>query len=325
MDNLDLKVLKSHIVSRSHDVANELIFNDNTMSAFHIACQYNQTNLVTFGVNNPNVDVNLVDGSGQTALVRALKSGSRNVLKILIKCDRIQFNVPDDANDNYNITLLEYIFDCCRKYDELKSRICGKNFVFNVNAKNSDGNAAIHCVCANSNIAALRLLIEDLHADINLKGKHGLTPLMIACSRKFNDAIHLLLNNLNIDPNIRNGNRNGNGSGYGNGNSALHYACGQFDNYDVIKALMDHKNIDPNICNNDGNTPFMILCAGKDFDENIFKLFLNNDNVDKHKINNYGENAFSCYVHLDNEIKRINFLRKMYGIAESQLIESLKK
>jgi ankyrin repeat protein len=312
-DDIDLKELKLDLVARTSDNANRFRFNDNKMTAFHLACQYNILNLITFGVNNKHVDVNLVDGFGQTALVRALNSESRKVVNILIKCDRIEYNVP---NDFYKITLLEYMFECYRKYDDLKARFSNKNVNINVNAKNDNNNSAIHFACLTSHISGLKLLIEDFNADINIKGNNDMTPLMIACSRNFYDAVSMLLNNDKIDVNIK--------DRYGM--SALHYACKSADN-NIIKALMNHPNIDFNVCTNDGVTPFMILCSNNNCmtnNKDIFEMFISNDAIDKKKIDTEGNNAFSYQMDYTDE-KRIRFLQKMYNIAPLQLINSLKK
>ena len=322
--DIDLKELKSTLVARTYTTANEFKYNNNKMTAFHFACYHDITNLVTYGVNNPNVDVNLVDKFGQSALTNALNSNSRKVLNILIKCNRINYYAP---NDSYSITLVEYIMDCYKKYDEFKKVMSNKNRNININAKNSNNDAAIHCACKTSHIDALKLLIEDLHANINLQGNKNMTPLMITCSRNFDGATIMLLNNVNIDVNKQDN----------NGNTALHHACRNLNDnsYNIIKTLMDHSNIDLNISNNDGYTPFMILCNNSSFKitENRYKIndiidmFLNNNDVDKEKTNQQGHNAFGCALDMyDNyDVNRSAFMKNMFRLAESDMINALKK
>jgi ankyrin repeat protein len=80
---------------------------------------------------------------------------------------------------------------------------CIKCDVFNIDAKDELGNAAIHKSCMNGDIDTLKLLIES-KADINIKNNYGDTPLHAAVEADNIEIVTLLLRQKENFVNLKN-------------------------------------------------------------------------------------------------------------------------
>ena len=89
------------------------------------------------------------------------------------------------------------------------------------NAKNSDGNTALHLACKNENSKAVQLLVRDGRCNLNEKDGSGNTPQLLhwAVRHRDKELVQLLVKDERCNPNEKNS----------RGDTALHAACRQID------------------------------------------------------------------------------------------------
>jgi len=174
------------------------------------------------------------------------------------------------------------IIDNCLKYN-----------IFNINAKDDLGNAAIHRSAMNGDMDTLKLLVKS-GCDINFMNNYGDTPLHIAVESDQIEIVKILLQrkecNLNLVNNL--------------GFSALHNAA-QYGKLEIVTLLLS-SGCNKDITNENGDTP---LHYAVDSDHTDIVQLLLEHKCSTSIVNRYGSTALHNAA--DKSAEQLNlFLKK---------------
>lgn len=228
-------------------------------------------------LNNPNIDPNITDNEGNTALYYAISTEKIKVINALLAHHKTLINTKDDdiltnlinkinASDdtelkntlNLDSPLIEGV--CTNNLEKVKLFI---KYGADVNARDENGDTLlIHACYYDYEIA--EFLVEH-GADINLKSPEGSSPLITAIMEERNDIVELLLQH---DVNIE---------------GSTIFDATRINSVPLAKAFLKK---DPNLVNLadivEENTPLHSACYNESFE--VAKLLLEN-NADAKKEN----------------------------------------
>ena len=124
---------------------------------------------------------------------------------------------------------------CAVKYDRMS--MLGMLFKYGarINRQNSKGYSALSNAVASNNHEVVKLLLNQIGIQVNLKDIHDVTPLIIACYYGYKIIAELLLNkgaNVNVQEK--------------HGLSPLHYAV-RYNHTRVVKLLLDQDDIEVDV------------------------------------------------------------------------------
>ncbi|ORX59167.1 hypothetical protein BCR36DRAFT_579792 [Piromyces finnis] len=128
------------------------------------------------------------------------------------------------------------------------------NIQININAKDQDGNTALHYICSNERyhrdiiITLEKLLLDQPSIDKNVQNNNGYTPLMLACYHS-NESIARILLDYGVDVNLKT---------YQQNQTALMFACNSRSVYIARKIIEHHAEVDVQD-HIDGNTALTIV------------------------------------------------------------------
>src|SRR5947199_2441788 len=128
--------------------------------------------------------IDLVDAKGQTVLARGTRSGKQEVVEFLL--------AKGATEDIYAAAIVGHV-DKVAAFLKQDKKL--------VNARDSDGKAALHWAALYGQKKVMELLLAE-KADVNLLDKDGFTPLHWATTFNKRDAVALLLAN-KADMNIK--------------------------------------------------------------------------------------------------------------------------
>lgn len=247
-----------------------------------------------------NIDVNITDTEGKSALDHAIETKNLDLLNLLLSHDNIIVNKKDVHNETpLTLSLISNKM--------LNVLLQHKNTDVNMIGHNGE-NILIHIFKNHSiNIDQIKLILNNKNLNINHQDDDENTALLILAHMPHkisNDLMILLLNNDNIDFNIRNN----------KGDTVLHEFINSFkithDCYifNIISMLFNHKNkIDTNIKNNEGDTPLIRLThllniSSQIHDDKSMKLneLLLKNNANPSIKNNKGETAIMISLYWAN-------------------------
>ena len=241
---------------------------------------------------------NIVDtNTDHTLLVRAVRERNSEVVKLLLKGERIDPNkgidvltplivaVVKENSEIIKILLADKRIDpnqgdedgltpliaAATKGNSEATKLLLADERINPNQESKLGLTPLISAILEGNAEVVKLLLADKRIDPNKENKDGVTPLTVADNRGNPEVIKLLLADERIDPN----------KGV-DGMPPLMLAVGK-GNLEAIKLLLEDKRIDPNK-ETDGVTPLMI--AVWKGNSEVIKLLLESEKV----------NAFSRYT-----------------------------
>ena len=242
---------------------------------------------------NNNVDINAIDGNGDTVLICAARYRSnRRILQPLLTVKNIDINI---ANREGNTALIEAVSYNNPEGVQILLGVPG----INVNAVNLLGDTALIIAVCNGYVEIVHALLAIDGIDVNAvdnngnsiliwaagKGHKGMAPaLWSTISRIENNRIaimHALLsvNGINIDATDN------------NGNNVLMVAV-RNSRIAVVRVLLAVDDVNVNATNNHGDTALIV--AVRDGNVIIARALLVVNGMNVNAANNHGDTALIC-------------------------------
>jgi ankyrin repeat protein len=131
-----------------------------------------------------NVDPNVSDNQGYTALAHAVEARYSEIEDVLLNRPGLD---PNTGGLKGRPVLLAYVW---RDDKERTEKLLAHGA--NVNMQDADGDTPLHGAAQNGNVEIIRLLL-DKGANVDVKNKLGGTPLMWAAVFGHEDAVRFLL------------------------------------------------------------------------------------------------------------------------------------
>ena len=237
-----------------------------------LAQNENQQDVVDLISKNKNLDVNRADQYGWTPIHYLCNHGDTDALKNVLELHKdADINKLTKNNDSCMSLAVNH------NYSEIVD-LLSKNKNLDVNKAGKEGWTAIHYLCRNGYIDALKNVLE-LHkdADINKLTKNNDSCMMLAINSGYSEIVDLLSQNENLDVN----------KAGKEGWTAIHYLC-RNGYTDALKNVLElHKDADINKCTRDGNSP-MVLAIQNNRSE-IIDLLSKSENFDVNRVNKNGD------------------------------------
>ena len=195
-------------------------------------------------VNRTNSEnVNKTDGNGWTALHYAIDKKSGTKVEELLKRDDVNVKNNEDNSTplhlaaNWQNIPLDLFKNLFQKSKEKSTDL--------INAKDKNGNTALHIACLKNSQNAINVLLEN-EVTVNIKNNENRTPLHCATMRKdiSTDWYTKILDKSNSDTvNVKDN----------DGNTALHLAL-LFRFNSAVEELLNADRVDVDIQNNEKDT-----------------------------------------------------------------------
>ena len=262
-------VLKNSIKTEDYILASFLIEIDvsrNVNNSLHEAARDGNIDAVEVLLKK-DLDINIEDENGETALMLASQNGHHQIVELLLK-EHANINQQNEnewtalmiASHNGHHQVVELLF---KEHAD-------------INTQNKNGWTALMIASQNGDFQVVKLLLKE-HADINAQNKNGWTALMIASQNGHFQVVELLRKE-HADINTRNK----------NGWTALMIASENGHHQIVELLLKEHADI--NIQEADGWTALMI--ASENGHHQIVELLLK-EHAD---INQQDENEWTALM-----------------------------
>lgn len=269
---LHLAVEKGHIEAvkllGSEFNANVNAEKNNGYTPLHVAAENGHVEMVKLLVSDLCADLNARVGGGLTPLHVAVQKGHTEVVKLLVSELGADTNITFDsltllhsAAKNNHVELVKFLLSvpgtdlnartsigCTPLFIAVISgnieivELLGR-FGADTTVKILNGYVPLHEAVSQGNIDIVRLLVSELGADINAKGKDGATPLMVASCFSQIEIIKLLVS-LGADMKVKSD----------DGSTLLHVAAQQ-GHVELVKYLVAELGADTRAKNNIDYTP----------------------------------------------------------------------
>lgn len=283
---------------------------------------------VTYYTQECPENINDTEGDlyGETLLQVVCEKNMIDQVKILLECPNLDPNIRDiDGMTALHMTV--YIQSMDYSYRKSAAYMYGKtkepadadliqllledNRV-DPNIKDKHGMTAFHHACSHEfriDPKIIKLFMDNQRVDVKCKNKYNQTPLMSACKARNYDAVKELLDDPRIDLNER--------DNYGT--SAFYHACiTASQNHDLIKLLLDDERVDVNLPDNNGETPYSAAAIRLNW--SIINILLENERIDIHKTTN--NNISPLKRAFGDQFDLIKKMAKIYG--KNALLELLE-
>ena len=313
--------LVTYLVEEVHCDINAKGQNDCT--ALHIACKWNDLQIVKFLTSKPDCDREIEDKYGQKPLyIACTQSNNIDLVKYLV--DEAGCNINAKGLNGYtalhaacyckNLNIVKFLTlkSCCNK--ELEDK-CGKR--------------PLYIACESSgNLELVRYLVEVAGCNINSKGPNDYTPLHIACEKNRLDVVKFLTSKPGCNCEVEDKHNN----------RPLHLACEYSGNIDMVKHLIEEAGCDVTSKGRNDYTSLHIACRTGQFE--IVEFLISKTKCDKEA---EGKNCdrplhlaceFSGNVHLvsylvkiahcDVNAKRLNGYTPLHIACEKNQLDVVK-
>ena len=269
-------------VNAKGDTPQTIPLNEDGDLLLHQACQWGDSDIVKYLVNDQKCDVKVVNKHGSTALHKAACHNKPLTVHFLITSG---FN-PDTRNNSGDTPLHTACYE--QSFKAVRSLLLLKSNTIKKNAKgdtpqtiplNEDGDLLLHLACQWGDKNIVEYLVNDEQCDVNARSIHGNTPLHTAVTHGHDEIVGALLNHEGCNPNLTNhqqetplhvsvrqrdvkitnlliGKCNANTIN-DRGDTPLHIAA-NMGSVEICKLLLQDKKCDPNIQNTSQNTPLHI-------------------------------------------------------------------
>ena len=254
------------IPNKKGETAQDIPLNEDGDGLLHIACRWDDVNIVQYLITNERCDPNFRSSTSKnTPLHIAAKYGQNDTIIQLLSYKGCNSNAQ---NCKWDTPL--HIACCKKSLNIIKSLLQMRCDTTIPNKKgvtaqdiplNGDGDYLLHIACKWGDVNIVRYLITNERCDPNVQSSTSInTPLHIAAKYGQNDIIVQLLSNKECKPSAQNK----------EGDTPLHFAA-KYGQEDIIVQLLLDKECDPNAQNNEGDTP-LHFAAKYGQDDTIVKL-----------------------------------------------------
>jgi len=238
-------------------------------TALIAACQSNNSDTVEQILSVPGIDINIINNSGETALMFCRNSV---ILQKLISREELNVNVQNEKGNTILINSIEEnLQDCVNLLLDHKQ--------INVNIINTAGEFALFTSCENGRVSTVARLLAIDPSLVNTQVNDGNTCLIRACFHGYDEVVRQLLAVPDIDFLIQSG----------LGNTAFLIAIRE-KRFSCIQLLLEVPNMFKSLhILNKANESCIYHCVEKDNFELLRKLIdqilLEDDNENKFDIN----------------------------------------
>ncbi|KAK1241917.1 hypothetical protein MKX07_007740 [Trichoderma sp. CBMAI-0711] len=165
-------------------------------SSLSLSSRRGDTECAELLLEEPDADLNAVNGDGNTRLIQAARDGDLGIVKMLLR-DENKTTAEDDqraflaAADGGHVDVLEWLL---------------ATFHIDMNATDAMGSTALHLAASKGYITAVRLLLKTGGVDINKKDRSDYTALGRALTTRNQNVVEVLLprKDLEWDENLEN-------------------------------------------------------------------------------------------------------------------------
>jgi len=234
-----------------------------------------------------DIDANIPNKEGQTALMLAAQYGHVDIVKrLLSKCINVE------VTDIHGYSALLHCV--ANNQVEVLKLLLAKS-IKNINQANHVQTSALVLAANRGYHRCVQELLSYKETEVNCVDGSGDSALIHAAEEGHAEVVELLLTKPNIEVNLKNG----------NGDVALMCASNRGHN-NIVNMLLKMKDIDVNTRNNDGYTALM--CAADKGNCEVAKLLLANKMIDVNIVDENNDNAINWAVDKDHkEIVRLIF------------------
>ena len=243
-------------------------------TALILACYKNHTDVALALLEDDDIDVNLANQNGITALHLTSEKGMLAIVEKLIE-KGADVNIQDEDGDTALIGACQY------KQSDVALALLNVDGI-EVDLANNNGETALHRASSKGMLSVVEELIEK-RANAKMQDKDGYTALMVACYDRHTDIALALLKHSNINVDLANN----------KGETALHHAS-HHGMLAVVEKLIE-KDADVNKQDKDGYTALIGACYEKHAD--VALALLNVDGIEVDLVNVIGETALHRASH----------------------------
>ena len=211
----------TNIPNKNGETAQNVPLTEDGDLLLHIACQWDDVDIVRHLINDDNCDISITNSNLNTPLHIACYMGSINIARLLLEM-RSSTNIPNKKGEMaQNISL------------------------------NKNGDYLLHIACKWDDVSIVRYLITDEDCDPNVQNLIHNTPLHIVCEHGQNGTPNIshLLANKQCNPNVLN-----------NDHLTPLLVAIKHNNSSAATALLHCNKCDPTLCDPHGNTPLHLAC-----------------------------------------------------------------
>jgi ankyrin repeat protein len=187
-------------------------------------------------LQTPDIDVNAVNGLGDTVLHRAAQRGETETVNLLLKVPDIDVNAANqDGETPLHLAL-------AGGHTEIMNALLEAPGV-DVNAANRPGHTALHRAALNGRTETVNALLGTPGINVNAANRFGDTALHLSARNGRTETVNALLGAPGINVNAANC----------FGHTALHWAA-EFGLTETVNALLQAPGIDVNTVDNNSST-----------------------------------------------------------------------
>ena len=282
------------------------LLNDDGDSALAIACKKGNLEIVENLLRKSGVDLNIQFGKSKNTLLHyASKGGNLEIVKYLLENHAdIDINLLNDDGDSALAIASE------KGNLEIVKLLLRKSGV-NVNIHyGKSKNTLLHYASEGNNLEIVKYLLEN-HADIdvNLLNDDGDSALAIASEKGNLEIVKLLLRKSGVNVNIHYGKSK---------NTLLHYAS-EGNNLEIVKYLLEnHADIDVNLLNDDGDSALAIACKKGNLE--IVENLLRKSGVDLNIQFGKSKNTLLHYASKGGNLEIVKYLLENHADIDVNLL-----
>lgn len=222
--------------------------------------------------NTRDIDLNVNNINGMTALHIAAAAGNENVVKLFL--NRIDIDVNQTTDDGSTLIhmaamapnkgVLEYLM---------------KNTSIDINQRAKDGSTALHRAAAIGNTASVKCLLKNENINMKILDNQGRSALHLAATSDHKELVELLIPYYNANQTTA------------DGGTLIHMAAMSCQTNDVLLYLINVVGMDINAKDNYGRTALhRAITQGKGNELSIVKL-IENKNIDINAKDSHGRTA----------------------------------